>query len=229
MAQAQASPASTAWSPMSEIRFSFNLQKLVHSIAFFSAKGVSDLTKLKVAKLLYFADKEHLLRYGRPILGDVYYCLQYGPVPSVALNEMNDALQAPEVGSDHSDERQFEAILSVKSPLWSRNRYFVAKKGFDENVFSKSEIEVLDHVSLKYGSKSAGELVNLTHLEPTWTIPNATRAPGSRAPIPYSLFFEGAPSESQEMLALIEEEQKERDDFNAVLACGGGLTLNGAR
>jgi uncharacterized phage-associated protein len=214
---------------MSEIRFSFNLQKLIHSIAFFSAKGVSDLTKLKVAKLLYYADKEHLLRYGRPILGDVYYCLQYGPVPSVALNEMDDALQAPEVAGDHVDERQFEAVLSVKRPFLSGHPRFVARSGYDEGVFSKSEIEVLDNVSSKYGSKSASELVKLTHLEPTWTIPNATRAPGSRAPIPYSLFFEGAPAESQEMLALIEEEQKERDEFNAVLACDGGLALHGAR
>ncbi len=214
---------------MSEIRFSFNLQKLIHSIAFFSAKGVSDLTKMKVAKLLYFADKEHLLRYGRPILGDFYYCMDYGPVPSVALNEINDALQPPEVASDHADERQFEAVLSVKRPLWARYPRFVAKSGFDEDVFSKSEIEVLDNVSSKYGSMSARQLVDLTHLEPTWKIPNATRAPGSRAPIPYSLFFQGAPAESQEMLALIEEEQKEREEFNAVLACDGGLALNGAR
>lgn len=209
---------------MSEIRFSFNLQKLVHAIAFFSAKGVSDLTKLKVAKLLYFADKEHLLRFGSPILGDVYYCMEYGPVPSVALNEMNDALQSPEVAGDCEDERQFETVLSVERPLWSGHPHFVAKRGFDEGVFSKSEIEVLEYVLSNYGSKSAGELVDLTHLEPTWKIPNTTRVPGSRAPIPYSLFFEGASAESRELLALIEEEQRERDEFNAILACDSDVS-----
>jgi uncharacterized phage-associated protein len=214
---------------MSEIRFSFNLQKLVHSIAFFSAKGVSDLTKLKAAKLLYFADKEHLLRYGRPILGDVYFCMDRGPVPSFSLNEMNEAIQPSEITGDSSDECQFEAVLSVKHPIFRGYPRFVAKSGFDGNVFSKSEIEVLANVFSKYGSKSAGELVDLTHLEPTWTIPNATRPPGSRAPIPYELFFEGAPAESQEMLALIEEEQKERDEFNAILAGDSGLAQHGAR
>ncbi len=190
------------------------------------------LTKLKVAKLLYFADKEHLLRYGRPILGDVYFCMEYGPVPSVALNEMNDALQSPEVSGDNADERQFEAVLTVKRPLWSRHPHFVAKNGFDEGVFSKSEIDVLQRVLSKYGSKSATELVDLTHLEPTWKIPNATRVSGSWAPIPYSLFFEGAPDESREMLSLILEEQRERDEFSAILACDSDaieFTSHGAR
>lgn len=77
---------------MSELKFNFSLDKLIHALALFSTYGVRDLTKLKAAKLLYFADKDHLLRFGRPIIGDVYYCLSYGPVPSVALNEMNDAI-----------------------------------------------------------------------------------------------------------------------------------------
>ena len=56
---------------MGDIKFEFNLDKLIHAIAFFCAKGIQDLTKLKVAKLLYFADKKHLLEHGEPILGDV--------------------------------------------------------------------------------------------------------------------------------------------------------------
>src|SRR5262249_26434458 len=95
---------------LSEIRFQFDLEKLIHSLAFFSQHGIPELTKLKSAKLLYFADKKHLLRHGRPILGDVYFCLPYGPVPSLALNEMNDAIVGSEVPD--SDVSLFEKVLT---------------------------------------------------------------------------------------------------------------------
>ena len=67
---------------MPRIRFQFSPSKLVQAIAYFAWKKVPQLTKLKTAKLLYFADKHHLLAHGRPILGDVYFCMPHGPVPS---------------------------------------------------------------------------------------------------------------------------------------------------
>ena len=36
----------------------------------------------KIFKTLFFADQEHLSRYGRTITGDVYIAMNYGPVPS---------------------------------------------------------------------------------------------------------------------------------------------------
>ena len=37
----------------------------------------------KIFKVLYFADREHLTKYGRPITGDTYVAMEYGPVPSM--------------------------------------------------------------------------------------------------------------------------------------------------
>jgi uncharacterized phage-associated protein len=37
-------------------------------------------------KLLFFADKEHLSRYGIPIFYDKYFKLPHGPVLSLTLN-----------------------------------------------------------------------------------------------------------------------------------------------
>lgn len=44
-----------------------------------SKVGETDYHKL--FKILYFADQKHLVRFGRPITGDQYEAIQYGPVP----------------------------------------------------------------------------------------------------------------------------------------------------
>ena len=36
----------------------------------------------KVLKVIYFADKEHLFKFGRFIFGESYTAMQHGPVPS---------------------------------------------------------------------------------------------------------------------------------------------------
>ena len=207
---------------MSEIRFTFKLEKLVQALAFFSSKGVRELTKLKAAKLLYFADKAHLLEYGRPILGDVYFCLPYGPVPSIALNEMNDAIQQPEVEEADlpQDRAAFLRVLKVHKPLFGGHHVFQAK-GFDADVFSESELQVLDNVVQRYGSCTAGQLVDLTHKEVTWAISDQHRDPGGRAPIPYELFFAGAPEGAQKMLDLVRSEQEDMRELDEVLGRRG--------
>ena len=52
-------------------------------------KLLNNADKLKLVKLLYFADKYHLLKYGRQISGDSYFALPYGPIPSGALDILN--------------------------------------------------------------------------------------------------------------------------------------------
>jgi uncharacterized phage-associated protein len=213
-------PAMRLNAKMPDISFIFNIEKLVQTIAFFSSKGVRDLTKLKVAKMIYFADKAHLLRYGRPIIGDVYYCLQYGPVPSVSLNEMSDALSAPEAACTvdaRQDTSLFHSVLKIRKPLWS-HPHFEAKGGYARGVFSESEVEALSLVVNEYGSCSAGQLIDLTHKEPTWLIPNENRSPYGRAPIPYELFFEGASQTEKQVLSFLKEEQEEKSEFDSIFA-----------
>lgn len=192
----------------------FKPEKLVHSLAFFAAAGVSDLTKLKAAKLFYFADKEHLLRYGRPILGDVYFCLPYGPVPSAALNTMGDAIEKTEV--EDADRNLFHQYLEVKT-FWNPYPVFKAKQKYDPDVFSESELEVLGNVVRQYGSYTARQLVDLTHNEPTWKVPNQFRSPEGRAAIPYELFFFGASENTRPMLELFRAECEDTSELDAIL------------
>jgi uncharacterized phage-associated protein len=192
---------------MGDIKFEFNLDKLIHTIAFFSQQRIHDLTKLKVAKMLYFADKKHLLEFGAPIIGDVYFCMEFGPVPSFALNEMNEAITRSEVEcSDTSDYSKMSSVLKVKKPLFGGHPHFEARQDFNRTLFVTSELSVLDYVAREYGPRSAAQLVALTHNEPTWRIANEGRTPNGRTSIPYELFFEGAPPESRKHLARLKAE-----------------------
>jgi uncharacterized phage-associated protein len=193
---------------MYNLSFEFSIEKLVQAIAYFSKSGIRDLTKLKIAKLLYFADKVHLLEHGKPILGDVYFCMDLGPVPSVSLNEMSAAECRPEVSvTDASDASLFSRILNVKKLFYRYPRFEVREGAYNSAVFSESELAALRYTVNVYGYKSAQELVSITHNEPTWIIPNEGRPRGCRALITYDLFFKGASERSQRFLGKLVAEQ----------------------
>lgn len=193
---------------MYNLTFQFSLEKLVQAIAYFANSRVPDLTKLKVAKLIYFADKEHLLEHGQPIIGDVYWCMDWGPVPSFALNEMNEAICRQEIPlTADSDAGLFNRVLSVKKLFHTHPRFELREGAYDPSVFSQSELAALRYTANVYGPRTARELVDLTHQEPTWTVANEGRPRGSRAPITYDLFFHGAPERSQRFLARLVAEQ----------------------
>ena len=63
-------------------KFRFDLNKSINAALFVLNEmgGICDFHK--VFKTLYFADKNHLSKFGRPITGDWYVAMKNGPVPS---------------------------------------------------------------------------------------------------------------------------------------------------
>jgi uncharacterized phage-associated protein len=195
---------------MPKLQFSFDLAKFVQALVFFSKNGVSDLTKLKAAKLFYFADKEHLLRYGRPIIGDAYFALNLGPVPSHADDFFDEAQAARQAGPSTPEQEEFLRYLDVVADYWPR---YVANGEENFRVFSKSDLQVLTDVARKYGKLHWKQLVELSHEEPAYKLADKDRSPNGRAPMPYETFFEG---ECSEMLELAEVEQEHRNMVAAI-------------
>lgn len=190
------------------IRFAFEPVKAAQVLAYLADKGVSDLTKLKAAKLLYFADKIHLLTYGRPILGDRYVSMEHGPVPSETLNLMNSLISPDEI--EEATQEQAERFVTVHRHFVKHPR-FRSRGTVDLDRLSQAELETLDRVFQEYGRKTVGELIDLTHQERAWQISNQGRPEGSSAPMPYELFFKGAPAEAQAMREWVEAHQEDRD------------------
>ena len=172
------------------LRFSFNADKFVNAVAYL-AQACPESTKLTICKHLYLADKEHLVRYGRPVIGDHYFKLPNGPIPTKGL----DILRGRGPAADDALLEKFVAVIGNSvHPKRQPNR----------KVSSKSDIEVLDWVVRTHGKSSASTLIKVTHAQSPW------RDSEDNAPINYALFFDGRPG-SDDTQALAESEQESRD------------------
>lgn len=199
------------------LTFRFSLDKVINALAFFAEQGVKDLTTLKAAKLLYLADRHHLLHYGRPITGDRYVAMDLGPVPESAYQLLGRLTERPEV-EDDARERAL-ARLDVQR-LWRRYPVLRARGPVEMDVFSDSEIEVLTTIVREYGRKKGRELVDVTHEHPAYKRADAGRAPGSSVSLPYEYFFDDAAPAAVAMRELAEREQEDRDFGNELRRAG---------
>lgn len=121
------------------------------------------LDKYQVVKLLYLADREHFNRFGRPITQEQYFALQYGPVASNAMDFMEqDARALKRAGvSDLPFGLVAEGTLV---------RLGAPKREIDRSLFSRTDLQVIDAVVEEYGSRTFGELFEVTHDHPAWKL-----------------------------------------------------------
>lgn len=194
-----------------ELRFAFRLDKVVNVLAYFARAGVSDLTKLKAAKLLYLADRYHFIEFGRPISGDRYIAMDLGPVPENTYQLTTRLIDPDEVVDTAARDAQH--VLQVYRGFLHRYRYPVlrARRQPDLSVFSDSEIGALERTVREFGKASARDLVNLTHQHEAYKRADAGRAAGSSVPLPYELFLSDVPTEQARMvreLAISEQEDR---------------------
>ncbi|MGA9893403.1 MAG: type II toxin-antitoxin system antitoxin SocA domain-containing protein, partial [Xanthobacteraceae bacterium] len=67
----------------------YNVRKAAQITAFFAKKEGGSIAVLKVAKLLYLADREFMAAYDLPMLFDELVSMPHGPVTSNTLNYIN--------------------------------------------------------------------------------------------------------------------------------------------
>ena len=70
-------------------RFAFNESKAVEAVVLV-ATDWPGITPFFLAKTVFFADRNHLREYGRPITGDAYMAMPDGPVPSSIYDMVKD-------------------------------------------------------------------------------------------------------------------------------------------
>lgn len=136
------------------------------------------LGKIKLMKLFYFLDFEHVRNYGIPVTFDTYYHLEKGPIPSYIMNLVNDI-------NDGGQNEMLIDTVKFNKPLGTDRmvqtlpvRQFTEK---DAEVLLESELKILKKVCERFYNTKTDEIINISHKEAPWLETKEFQ------PIPYSL------------------------------------------
>lgn len=137
------------------IVFQFDMDKTREALIYLASKSTGGFDKYKACKLLFLAEKYHLVRSGRTITGDVYYAMPHGPAPTRSLKILTMVIDDPD------SVPTFSSVLAVdRSFQYPR---FTAAWPLELDNLSKSDIEALDETLARFDSKTFSELRALTH------------------------------------------------------------------
>lgn len=116
------------------------------------------LPYIKLLKLLYLADKQMLIDYGKPITYDRWYALKYGPVLSATYNLIKGDVPAS-YWSDYIHTENYDVVLS-NDP--------------GSDALSAAEDRIIDAVFEKYKNHDRWQMVDVVHQLPEWENPGDT-------------------------------------------------------
>lgn len=128
------------------------LQALIYLL-----QRIENPTKLQIVKLLFLADKLHLIEHARTITGDRYVAMPHGPVCSQALDIINQSIDK------QSDFYKFFRLQADGKHI------VISKKGYaDFDLLSDTDKKALDKVVEIFGQMSGKELERYTHQYDEW-------------------------------------------------------------
>jgi uncharacterized phage-associated protein len=170
------------------MRLRFNERKATQAAARLLKLRGGPMSYMKLIKLLYLADRQALLRWGRPITTDSYVSMNKGPVLSRVLDLATDEVSPGQqsIWAEHITEPEHYEVRMRSDP------------GDDE--LSEAESRLLDEVYGEHGAKNRWDLVEMTHNLPEWKNPE-----GGAIRIDYrDILQAGGKTESE--IAAVEEE-----------------------
>jgi len=132
------------------IKHRFDAEKAIE-VLLYIAKRVPDM--YNALKVLYFADKEHLAKYGRLICGDSYVAMSHGPVPSGAYDLVKYA----------RGDGFCPVDLPVNEAFAVQGYTIIPHREANLDLLSESDLECLDAAIGRYGHLPFSRLRKLSH------------------------------------------------------------------
>ena len=138
--------------------FKFNRDKAITVVLLIAKRLVEEFGKYgadlhKVFKILYFADQKHLVRYGRPIMGDHYIAMSHGPVPS-RIYDMMKLIRGDSYLQESTDLDQFFKV--------SRHHVFPEQEP-EMDELSESDLECLEESLVENKDLNFNQLKKKSH------------------------------------------------------------------
>ena len=167
-----------------KIKFNFNKQKAIEAVLYFlNTNKEKTLTVMHLLKFLYYSDKYHLEKYDRPVLGDIYYAMENGPVASNVYDMLKSSCD------------------DFKSTGWGKNSKVTACRNANLDYFSDTDIEAFQYVLDTYKNFNPEQMSKETHKTKAWK--NAWSKKNifsARAEMSYEDFYENINPETIEFL-----------------------------
>ena len=138
------------------LRFRFNTKKAIEGVQLLASRKPG-ITQYYVGKIFFFADREHLLDWGRPISGDRYVAMEHGPVPSA----IRDLLKISSEGPDEIADELFAKVEIVNEG--NKLKIFSKEREPEFLHLSKTDKDYLLAALDAWGDKSFTYIKNASH------------------------------------------------------------------
>ena len=173
--------------------FDFDIQKTIAAIGYLIQREGGEVNFFLALKMLYVADKDALIQWGKPIIGDDFVSMDKGPVLSKTYNFFK--------GTGPEDQ---QALWN--GALTERVNHVVRLiREVDLGVLSEREVEALESARLQINSMPPWRVPRWLHDTcPEWQDPHGSSTPIDPATI---LRFAGKTEEE------IREIEKENDEI----------------
>jgi uncharacterized phage-associated protein len=168
------------------VNFPNQAQKTTQAVARLIEKSGSPVDYLRLAKLIYLADKESIVARGIPIVGGQYFSMRKGPTISEVMDFVN--------------RRNAPGWKETISPRMGNEIRLQRTASYSS--LSQSELNILDSVAAAHLRRTTDELVNWCHEN----CPEYEDVPKSkRKPISVESILKGAGKGAKQIEKLLRE------------------------
>jgi putative zinc finger/helix-turn-helix YgiT family protein len=137
-----------------------SMHKAVQLLLYFVSQCKREYNdKLKLNKLLFYADFLHYKNTGYSVTGITYRAIQYGPVPS------NYDFLFAYLEKEGMMESQWKQVKGASGTMAEIFAHIVEP---DLGLLSAEEVETLHHLTGLFANTSSGKMIEISHLEKAW-------------------------------------------------------------